>query len=467
MTNVRKVYPLIIISLIFLFNPSANLIDLLPDCVAYALLIVTIGGLGEKVPYLRECREALIKLAIVALIKIPAFTVMYSNIATGKDIVPLFTLVFVTLELILLYSAISNSYNALSYLGQRTDCRSVREPFLLGKRRCTPGSLLVMTYIFFGARGVLTVIPELFLLTPEETELRKRLTEAYPAVLVICILAALVIGSVWLRHALKYAKAIKDGNDIAEAIRSLEHRATPEQISVKDKLKGLTRSLTLLAFSSIFIFDIAISDFGGYNVLPHFIYAILLFMAMYNLTQVKKIRTALTVGVLGYSVTSLVGHFMTLRFFESYTYMDLRYSVAAKSAYTSIKVLAVLELACALLLLGSAVMASVDFIREHTDVSPSDPSYSRTNEKNHKLTVRNTLPVFVISAIVHIMKLANVFIKQSSTVLHTDASTEGIAASGVPAMDTVIFLTCVVYVICCFVKSSNLKDEVNFKYGKE
>jgi hypothetical protein len=51
--------------------------------------------------------------------------------------------------------------------------------------------------------------------------------------------------------------------------------------------------------------------------------------------------------------------------------------------------------------------------------------------------------------------------------LHTDANTEGIIASGIPAMDTVIFLACVVYVICCFVKASNLKDEVKFKYGKD
>jgi hypothetical protein len=81
--------------------------------------------------------------------------------------------------------------------------------------------------------------------------------------------------------------------------------------------------------------------------------------------------------------------------------------------------------------------------------------------------VRNALPVFIISSVIHVLKCINVFLKQTSTVLHTDASTEGITASGVPAMDTIIFLACAVYVICCFVKSSNLKDEVKFKYGKE
>lgn len=468
MRKIRNVYPLIAVALLFLFNPSANLIDILPDFVAYVLLILAIGSLNETVPYLAECKEALVKLALVTLIKIPAFTVMYSNIATGKDIIPLFTLVFVTLELILLFSAVTNGYNALAYLGERTDCRSVRDAFALGKRKsCTPEQLRVLTYIFFGARGILNVVPEIFLLTPEDTALRKRLSEAYPAVLVICIFAALVIGIVWLKHVLKYAKAIKLGGDIKEAISSLEHRGTPEEISVNDKLKKLTFSLTLLAVSSVFIFDIAIADFGGYNLLPHFIYGILLFMSLYNLTKCNKLRTELTVGAAGYSLTSLAGFFLTLRFFDSYTYVDLKYSDAAKSAYMPIKALAVLELLFALFMLFAALLVTVDFIKEHTDVSPSDPSYSKTNEKNHATTVRNTLPVFVISAIVHLMKCLNVFIKQASKILQTDANTEGIAASGVPAMDTIIFLACVVYVICCFVKASNLKDEVKFKYGKE
>ena len=468
MTRIKNAYPLITISLIFLFNPSANLIDILPDCIAYLLLILAIGSIHETVPYLRECKDALVKLCIVTLIKLPAFTVMYSNITSGKDIVPLFTLVFVTLELILLYSAVTNGYNALAYLGERTDCASVRDAFVIGKnKKCAPEQLKILTYIFFLARGVLNVIPEIFLLTPEETELRRKLTEAYPAVLVICIFASLIIGSIWLKHALKYAKAIKQAGDIKEAIASLEYHGTEEEMSVKSMLKRLTLSLTLLAVSSIFIFDVVISDFGGYNILPHFIYGILLFMSLYGLTGDKKARSMLTAGAVGYSLSSLIGFFLTLRFFDSHTYVDLKYSDVAKSAYLPIKALAVLELIFALFMLVASVMVIVDFIKEHTDVSPSDPSYSKTNEKNHKRTVMNVLPVFVISAVVHIMKCLNVFIKQSSIVLQTDASAEGIIASGVPAMDTIIFLACLVYVICCFVKSSNLKDEVKFKYEKE
>ena len=195
MTNRKVVFPLVILSLVFLFNPNANLIDVLPDLVAYLLFILVIGSHSESVPYLAECRGALIKLALVTLIKIPAFTIMYSNMVSGKDIVPLFTLVFAVLELILLYSAVENGFRALGYIGERTDCASVRDAFSVGGgRTMTPESLKVMTFIFFVARASLNVIPELLLLTPEETTLRRKLQEAYPAVLVISIFAALIIG---------------------------------------------------------------------------------------------------------------------------------------------------------------------------------------------------------------------------------------------------------------------------------
>lgn len=467
MKKIRNVYALIVIALIFLFNPNANLIDILPDFIAYILLIIAIGSHEEAIPYLSECKSALVKLGLVTLLKIPAFSFMYSNLNTGKDIIPLFTLVFVTLELILLYSAVSNGFAALSYLGERTDCRSVREAFTVGKKRkCSPEQLKALTYIFFLAKGILNVAPEILLLTPEDAAMRKKLAEAYPAVLVLCIFAALIIGIIWLTHITKYVKSVRCGNDLGIAISSLEQKGTPEEISVKEKMKKLLFSLSLLAVSSIFIFDIVIADFGGYNVLPHFIYGILLFMSMYSLTKCNKIRSSLSVATVGYSLSSLLGFFATLRFCENYTYADLRYSEAAKSLYTSVKAFAVVELIFSLFMILCTAYAVLDFIKEHTDVAPSDPAYSKTNEKNHRLTFRGTLPVFVISAVIHVLKCVNVFIKQTSQILHTDANNEGIVASGLPAMDTIIFLACVVYVICCFVKASNLKDELKFKYDK-
>ncbi len=467
MTKGKRVYPLIILSLVFLFNPSANLIDILPDCVAYILLIVAIGGLSETVPYLAECKSALIKLAMVTLIKMPAFLVMQTNMIAGRDIVPLFTLVFVALEIVLLYSAVDNGFKALSYIGERTDCQSVREPFEAGRSATTPEALKLMTFIFFIARGALNLLPELLLLTPEDTSLRRRLSDAYPTVLVICILAALAVGIVWLYYAVKYVKTIKRSGDLADAIESISVKETPEQISAKDKLKKLTSSLTLMAASSLFIFDITISEFGGYNILPHFIYGILLFCSVYSFSSNKQIRLLAIVSSAGYSLSSLLVYLFTVRFFDTYNYIYLNYSTMARAAYLPVKIFSITEALFAVFMLTVAAIATANFIREHTDVAPDDPSYSITNEKNHRSTCRKTMPLFVISGIINLAKCVNVFIKQTSTVIYSEVNPDGISASAVPVMDTLIFLACIIYVIYSFVAVSSLKDEVKFKYGED
>lgn len=468
MRKIKNAYPLVILSLIFLFNPNVNLIDVLPDFVAYLLLVLAIGALSNAVPYLAECKEATVKLLLVSVIKIPALAVMRANLISGKDIVPLFTLVFAVLELILIYSAVSNGFKALGYIGERTDCSSVRDSFKVGiGGRSTPEGLRIMTLIFFASKATLNVIPELFLLTPEETELRKRLADAYPTVLVISILAALVIGVIWLTHALSYVRAIKAGKDIGNAIESLRAKESPDRISEKERLKKLLASLTLLSVSSLLIFDITISDFGGYNILPHFIYGILLFCSVYNFSSDKRIKLSLIASASAHAVCSLLSHFFTVRFFDTYSYADIEYSLSAQDAYLPIKLFSVLELGCILLLLSAAAVAAVGFIKENTDLSPNDPSYSRTNAKNHKAATLKTLSIFAISAIINLLKCISVFIKQTTTVIESDASTEGIVTSGMPAFDTVIFFICLIFVIYSFFTISNLKDEVKFKYGRD
>ncbi len=464
----KATYPLVILSLVFLFNPNVNLIDVLPDCAAYLLLILVIGTLSETVPYLAECKNALIKLALVTLIKIPAFFVMYSNMVSGKDIVPLFTLVFAVLEIILLYSAVENGFKALGYIGERTDCASVRDPFEIGKGKSfTPEALRILTFIFFAAKAVLAVIPELLLLTPEDIALRKKLAEAYPAVIVISVITALAIGIIWLSYTIRYVKSIKGGNDLGNALCDLSRKESPEEISVKDKLKKLTSTLTILAVSSVFIFDVALSDFGGYNKLPHFIYGVLLFSAVYNLSNRKKTRLCSIIGAIGFSLSSLLVYLFTARFFDSYTYLDIPYSNVAKSAYLPIKIFAVIELLFAVPLLVSAALATIDFIKEHTDVAPSDPLYSEANKRGHTAIIKKTVPVFIISIVINLLKCANIFIKQSTTLIYSEVNPDGIVASSVPAMDTVIFFISIIYVIYSFVIVSSLKDEVKFKYNKK
>ena len=468
MTKSNRLYAMTLIALVFLAIPNMNLIDVLPDCVAYLLFLAVIGNTSRKVPYLAECKAALCKLALITAVKIPAFSVMYSNMRYGADIVPLFTLSFVILELILLYSAISNGYAALSYIGERTDASSVREPFRLNRRRTmTPEALKNFTYIFFLIKGVLNILPELTLLTRDNVSLKKTLDELYPAMLIICIFSSLVLGLVWLGYARKYAKNIRDKNDVSDALGAIEALRERRPEAVERAVKKLNTSLTFIAVCGLFIFDVSFQSLGGYNILPHFIYGLLLFCSMFTFAEDRKMRIALSSFTFLFSVTSILNHLFTSRFFEEYTYAILAYSEPAKTQYLYVEILATFEAVFIIAMLVISALIMIGFIKQHTDVSPSDPSYTKSNKRSHRRLIRVTLPLFILSGLINVMKCVNVFLKSKVTLIESAVNPDGIVASSLPAMNTIIVMLCIIYVIYSFVLASTLKDEVKFKYGKE
>lgn len=467
MMKSKRAYPLIILSLIFLFNPNINLIDILPDCVAYILFALVIADLGQTIPYLAECKSAVFKLALVTLIKIPAFSVMYTNMKSGSDIVTLFTFSFTTLEFILIYSAVKNLFLAMSYIGERTDCQSVRDNFPLSKKRSlSPEMLEKITLIFFVIKGALNILPEILLLSNESFELRKELRDAYPAVLVISVFTSLIIGAIWLGYAVKYVKNIKKKGDLSAAIKSIEVHTRHELSSSERLAKRLTDALNLLAISSIFIFDITVQDFGGRNILPHFIYGLVLFCSITALAENKMHKTLLTLFVTGFSISAIINQSLSAQFFGMYQYVDLSYSRYAKEAYEPIKATAVCEAIFILAITVVSAIVLVRFIKEHTEVLPSDPAYGESVKRAHRRLIRNTLPLMLISAVINVLKCVNVFLMEKVTIIYSEVNPDGIAASSAPALNTVIFLLSIIFVVYSFFIVSTLKEEVKFKYSK-
>ena len=236
---------LIALSLVFLFNPNINILDLLPDFVAYLALISAIGSASEHVPYLQECKETLSKLAIISAVKIPAMLIMFSNMYTGRDIVPLFTLIFGVVEIIFLSPAINNGYAALCYLGERTDATSLISAFPIdrsGARTMKTDALRALTLIFFSAKAALGFLPEICLLTFEDYATRKKANDIYPTLLVLSLLAVLIIGLVWLGRTKKYLNTVRKNGQVGTSVSSLIPDSDAESISAKDKVRKYSRA---------------------------------------------------------------------------------------------------------------------------------------------------------------------------------------------------------------------------------
>lgn len=460
---------LALIALVMLFNPNINLLDLLPDCIAYLLLIFIIKDASDTVPYLAECKGALGKLALVSGLKIPAFTVMYNNLSTGRDIIPMFTLIFVALEFILLYSAISNGYKALAYIGERTDASVTLKPFAINKKGGTmsPSALKVLTFIFFFVRGILNLLPELLLLTPEDVSLRRKLADSYPAVLIACIFAALIAGIIWLTYARKYLKSLRADNSLAIAVEGLKTKETPEKEKRAAKLKSLLDALTVLAVSSLFSFDLTFSNFEEMNILPHFIYGLILFYAIFNLVHSKKIRIMLATFTTAFTIASIASNRLLSRFLERYSYLYLLYTSDARRLYLPVKISGVVEAICIVGLLVLSAIAFAEFVKSNTGISKDDEAYGLITKKSHRALIIKGSLLFGMAALINILKCVNIFLKGMVKIEFSDINESGFATGAIPWMGTLIFAICVVFVIYSFYFISDVKNEVKFKYSEE
>ena len=457
------------LSLVFLFNPNVNLIDPLPDLIGYILIIFAIGTAARFIPYLPEFRRAIGFLALISSLRIPAFFMMYNNLSTGRDIVPMFTLIFIAVEAILLYQAVENGSKALCYLSERTDASSIGEPFSIGRsgKTMTLSALKSLTYVFLIARQALNLAPELMLLTSEDIELKRQLREAYPAVLVICILAAGIVGIVWLTCAKGYVKSLTANDQIGSAVKSLEVKGTPEQQQRESNVRGLILALSILVIASLFSFDLTFSDFGEINILPRFIYGVIVFCALFNLTSHKKLRLALSICAASFVLTSIAAQLFTKRFLDRYSYLNLLYSSKARAMYLSVEISSVLETLALLSLLVISAMIFAELIKENTGTHPSDEAYGQIAKKSHSALIKKGCVLFSLPALIGILKCLNVFLKGEVKIISTQISEEGFTSGALPWMSTLIFALCVIYVLYSVYFTHDVKDEIRFKYGIE
>ena len=130
-------YKLLIFSLVLLFNPSLNVVDILPDFIAWFILAKIFERAADSAPYFEEARSNFIRLGWLNLLKIPAFFLILfvkSKDTLDNNIYALVSFSFAIFEIILVTQAIKNIFTAAFYLGERTDVPALIEPFAVSKK---------------------------------------------------------------------------------------------------------------------------------------------------------------------------------------------------------------------------------------------------------------------------------------------------------------------------------------------
>jgi hypothetical protein len=469
----RKIYKLLLFSLIFLFNPNINIIDLLPDFVAYFILYLLLEKPSDTAAYFEEVRASVLKLCYVSISKIPALFLVYlirgSN-TNDTDIFALVTLIYLILELVFLIPAITNLFEALFHLGERTQASALIRPFRVFGFDVKPELLRVLTYAFAITKSALFFLPELLILTSSNefgTNVSKY-ARYYPYALLIAQIIIIAFAIVLLVLSRKYIlEIIREGN-FNSSLEYMQTEEGRERYSRRVKARRIKSALTLLAASSFFSIDLVFSNFENINLLPRFIYGIAVLYALKKLyVHSQKSKLAIGFGI-GYTACAFFAYASSFYFLNNFNYSDLLTDAEAVAAYTPVLITALIESLALVLFLVFAARSLRSFVKLNTGlISPESDPESPHIKEYHRSIIKRIYLMFAFAAISGIAKCVHVFLNKDVSVVITNPGQIGSSsyvASTLPWFNLVVFATTALYIGYSLYFISCLKEEIDLKH---
>ena len=460
----------VIIAFIMLFNPNINLYDVLPDFIGYIILARLFERAADAAPYFEEARAAFVKLAYVSIAKIPAIVIVTTTRmgnVQDHDIVALMTLIFAVLEILFIIPAAKNAFDALLYLGQRTDAQSLIKSGSLTSTE----ALKSFTLVFLIFKSLIYSLPEMLRITRSveigSTESIMYGSRYYPW----AILASLVIGSacggIWLNRMIKYVYAIKQEGNFFSAIDSMITEEAREAYDERLKKRSVSRSFMLFNICAVLSFDLIFQNYNSIDLIPGFLqgitFTLALVMILHHIPNSRKIRSIAMITGIAYISTSAVNYVITLKFLNSFGYSDLLYAsnVAAHKAYATVELISIIETIAYLALIAVCFVTMIKYVRctyalhLHSEPDKNDPYLKEAYMK--------TIIITAISSLLGLVKLANVFSNGSVRLLFTDSTDvtmPTIVTSYLPWLGTVVTALSIAYTLYSLYYFNYLKNDL-------
>ncbi len=461
----KAAYPLAILCLILLCNPNVGMVDVLPDFIACFILARLLAPGAERAPYFIEAKKALVRLGWLNVGKLGGLMLIgYSRMQNsfGNDTSVVVVTVFAAAELILSISATRAVFNALFGLGERTDMRGTISD--VGK---APASMLpTLTYLFFGIKAVLNVIPNFFLLTRiSEDGVVSTVAKGYAFALVLSTLLVLACGIVWCIKMAKYVKAIHKEGQFYASIYMLSAGDNEARIVAKRKYAKIKGALTLLFAATVTLIDIKFDNTDGINLMPNFIFGII------ALAAILKMRRSVSNGIApafvfgaAYTAVSLESFLTESCFLYNYGYSALLDEGVAHTVYNAVEMLALMELATLAAFAVALGKLLIRFALENTAIPPSDERYSRADADFHRSLKRRIIALVTMIITVGTLRCVVVYSNGFAKLVLNQQATATVS-SALPWMGAMVTAAVVLLVGFSYYLFSSLKEDVDMKYG--
>lgn len=462
----------LIFAAVMLFNPNVNLIDILPDFIGFFILAKFFEKASDSAPYFEEARSAFVKLGFISLAKIPALAIVViirSGNVIDNDIVALMALVFAVLELLYLIPAIKSLFDALSYLGERSEAKSL----ISSESLVSTDNLRSFTFAFSIMKCLLYTLPEFLKLTRsvEIGTTTSMITGSryYPWAIAASVILGTVFGAFWLARVTKYIKKIKKEGKFFSSLENLADENSYTEYEKRVNVRRRNRIFLAFIISAVLSIDLTFSNLRDINLLPSFVFGIIFTVSTVLLCQTLKKGNNLSlyiaaVGTL-FNVTAAIKYYFDIKFLTDFGYKELLDSKndAALESYATIEWLAVIEtvLYIAILVLFFIVMRRYTLENLGRFTPDSNP---KIKNAYYAEIDRKTVILTVLGALVGIMSLVNVFVNGNVQLLYTDANDitmPTLVVSSLPWFGLLLTVIGLAYVFYSVYYFSFIKDEMD------
>jgi len=301
-------YRLLIIGLLFLFNPEITIFDIFPDFIGFLLIARAIAPLSEVSPSAEAATSCFRKLAAVSGVKMLAFLPMLSIRNSEPSMSLLFTAGFAIATMIYLFPAFHDWFNAIRYFSEREAVRVRGIGFMRG-----------FTAVTFVLRYLFALLPETVYLYADEEFSFFYGTPIYPLVAYrtgITVLSATLstlVGIAWLTAILLFVRSLRRNSALNEGIAH-EIASTPHSAykTVLAAVRPAMICLSLAAFCAVWY------TVDGMPLIPLAASSLLILIAMAALRKLLSLpRRYLVLPSLSV-VSAFVTHILIYDFCESY-----------------------------------------------------------------------------------------------------------------------------------------------------
>lgn len=393
---------------VFLFDPFIGVIDLLPDCIGYLLMLWGLYRLSDLDDRLAEASKGMRNLALVGLARIVAMLLAFGLVSPSEQPVFILLLLFTlgVLDCIVLIPMWKQMCGGLLYLGSRNDATTMfdRRTFRgrTGRRNAVE-RYTAASAVFFVLREILVILPELTVLSHEKGGVEPgEGTRYYDFVGLfrgMGILLSLVLGIIWLVMTVRFIKKLKQDKPFFDR---LSERYRAEILPRNDlfAMRAVRASLVCLIVATVLSMDLYVD---GINILPDVLTAVLLALSVLFIRPYAGKNWSALLATVAYGLSAAFTWALQLDYFRLEDTLDIFRKEEIYARWENMVLLQALTALLYALALGLILRSLYRMVKKYTGLHAFREGTSYAAERTeaiHRLIRKKLIVVGVLFGLV-------------------------------------------------------------------